>query len=286
MSTISRPASSLSQYRPATGYEGVLPINDNITNRPSSRLSVHSINYDDDDNMMCRPGSRQSVRSYTSHKQTGPHSRPASSLSQQRPGTGNEGVFSNTGGTANRPNSRLSIHPNDDDDDDDDIICRPESRLSVRSNTSHGKTRPKSGSSLQSHKHTTNRPLSRTSIQSTKFERLISRSRTVSCDEIHQTRPMSRTSKQNRPSSTTSVRPVTSNCSLLSNHKTFSSSACPTKLVAKCNDYAPPEVLTCCVLDSTVRPCSILSMSKLKEENHGIDEKNTLIFGRDRGKSF
>jgi len=289
MSTISRPASSLSQYRPATGYEGVLPNNDCITNRPSSRLSAHSTNSnynndddddDDDASMMCRPGSRQSVCSYSSHKQNRPHSRPTSSSSQQRPQTGCEGVLSNTDGTANRPNSRLSVHPKDDDDGDHDIICRPESRLSVGSNTSHGQIRPRSRSSLQSHKQTTSRPCSRTSVQSTEFER------PVSSDEIHQTRPRSRTSKQNRPLSGTSVRPVRSNCSMLSEHKKCSSSAYPTKLFAECTDSATPELVTRCVVDPTVRPCSNLSTSKLKEDKHGVARKNTQIFGPDRGKSF
>jgi len=108
----------------------------------------------------------------------------------------------------------------------------------------------------------------------------------MSCDEIHQTRPRSRTSKQNRPSSRTSVRPVRSNCSMLSKHEKSSSSECPTKLVAKCTDYAPPELVTRCVVDPTVRPCSNLSTSKLKGGNRGGDGKNTLIFGPNRGKSF
>ncbi|CAI6371132.1 unnamed protein product [Macrosiphum euphorbiae] len=279
MSTISRPASSLSQYRPATGYEGVLPNNDCTTDRPSSRLSVHSTNSncndDIDASMMCRPGSRQSVCSYSSHKQTRPHSRPTSSSSLQKPETECEGVLSNTDGTTNRPNSRLSVHPNDD------FICRPESRLSVGSNTSHGQTRPGSRSSLQSHKQTTSRPCSRTSVQSTKFERPVSRSRVMSCDEIQQTTTRSRTSKQNRPSSRTSVRPVRSNCSMLSNHEKFSSSAPPAKLVTECTDYVKPELVT-----PTVRPCSNLSTPRLKEDNHGVDEKNTLIFGPDRDETL
>ncbi|XP_060856924.1 uncharacterized protein LOC132934603 [Metopolophium dirhodum] len=284
MSTISRPASSLSQYRPATGYEGVLPNNDCTTNRPSSRLSVHSTNSNDDASMMCRPGSRQSVCSYSSHKQARPHSRPTPSSSQQRSETGCEGVLSNTDGTANRTNSRLSVHLNDDDDDN--IICRPESRQSVGSNTSHRQTRHRSRSSLQSHKQTTSRPCSRTSVQSIEFERPVSRSRAMSCDEIHQTRPRSRTSKQNRPSSRTSVRPVRSNCSMLSKHEKNSSSESSTKLVAECTDYAPPELVTRCVVDPTVRPCSNLSTSKLKEDNHSGDEKNTLIFGPNRDETL
>jgi len=286
MSTISRPASSLSQYRPGTGYEGVLPNANGTMDRPSSRLSVHSNYNDDDDSMMCRPGSRLSVRSYTSHTQARPHSRPVSSLSQHRPGTGNEGMLPNTDDIANRPNSRLSIHVNDDGDDPG-IICRPDSRLSVRSNTSHGQTRPQSGSSQQSHKQPTNRPLSRTSVQSAKVERPVSRSRAMSCDQIYQTRPTtSSTSKQKWPSSGTSVRSVRSNCSMLSKHKTSSSSAGPTKLVEECNDYAPPESLTRCVVEPTVRPCSNLSTSKLKGDNRGVDEKAALIlFGPDRGIS-
>ncbi|KAF0761801.1 Uncharacterized protein FWK35_00013435 [Aphis craccivora] len=93
--------------------------------------------------------------------------RPASSLSQYRPGTGYVGVLPN---------------------------LRPNSSLSVRSNTSDEQIIP-------------TRPLSRTSVQS--------------CDEIYQIRPTSRMSKQDRPSSRTSVRSVKSNCSMLSEHNNY-----------------------------------------------------------------
>jgi len=166
-------------------------------------------------------------------------SRPASSLSQYRPGTGYEGVLPNTDDITNRPDSRQSIHSNSNDDDDS-MMCRPGSRLSVRSNTSHGQSRPDSRSSIQSCKQPIcrDRPLSRTSVQSTGFDKPVSRTRTKSCDEINQTRPTSKMSNHNRPLSRTSVRSVKSNCSLLSKHKTSSSPACPTKLVAVSNGCA------------------------------------------------
>ncbi|KAL5241812.1 hypothetical protein ACI65C_009222 [Semiaphis heraclei] len=281
MSTISRPASSLSQYRPGTGYEGVLPNADGTTDRPNSRQSVdYNCNGDDDDSMVCRPGSRLSVRSNTSHHEqtTRPHSsRPASSLSQHcRPGTGDARVLPNTDSTTDRLNSRLSAHPGNGDENED-ITCRPDSRLSVRPKSSQAPTRPQSRSPLQP----ACRPLS--SVQSARFDRPVSRSRTVSCDEIYHTRPRPRTSKHNRPSTGTSVRSAKSNCSLLSKNETSSSHACPaTKLVA-----TPEPLTTSCVVDPTVRPCSNLSKSKLKEDNnHGGDGKNTLIFGPDRDETL
>lgn len=172
--------------------------------------------------------------------------RPASSLSQYRPGTGYVGVLPN---------------------------LRPNSSLSVRSNTSDQQiipTRPHSRLSLQSHKEPIIRPLSRTSVQS--------------CDEIYQTRPMSRMSKQDRPTSRTSVRSVKSNCSMLSKHETFSPSECPTKLLAECKDNGLPESLTCGLIDPAVLPGSNLSTTKPEEKNQCVDEKTSFIYGHDRGK--
>ncbi|KAE9537616.1 hypothetical protein AGLY_006639 [Aphis glycines] len=175
--------------------------------------------------------------------------RPASSLSQYRPGTGYVGVLPNL-----RPNSSLSVRSNTSDEQI--IPGRPRSRLS-----------------LQSHKEPMSRPLSRTSVQS--------------CDEIYQTKPMSRISKQDKPSSRRSVRSVKSNCSMLSKHETFSPSVCPTKLVAECKDYGLPESPTCGLIDpAAVPPGSNLSTSKLEEKNQCVDEKTLFIYGHDRGSSI
>jgi len=168
--------------------------------------------------------------------------RPASSLSQYRPGTGYVGVLPNL-----RPNSSLSVRSNTSDEQI--ISTMPHSRLS-----------------LQFHKEPISRPLSRTSVQS--------------CDEIYQTRPMSRISKQDRPSSRTSVRSVKSNCSILSKHETFSPSECPTKLVVECKDYGLNRGL----IDPAVPPGSNSSTSKLKEKNQCVDEKTSFTYGHDRGK--
>jgi len=57
---------------------------------------------------------------------------------------------------------------------------------------------------------------------------------------------------------------------MLLKNETFSSSACPTKLVAERTDYASPE---------SSQTCS--NLSKLKEDNHGIDgKKHTNIWTR------
>lgn len=172
--------------------------------------------------------------------------RPASSLSQYRPGTG-----------------YVSVLPN----------LRPNSSQSVRSNTSDEQiipTRPHSRFSLRSHKEPISRPLSRTSVQS--------------CDEIYQTRPMSRMSKQDRPSSRTSTRSVKSNCSMLSKHEMFSPSACSTKLEVECKDYGLPKSATCGLINPAVLPGPNLSTSKLEEKNQCVDEKTSFMYGHNRGK--
>lgn len=110
MSIINRPASSLSQYRPGTGYDGVLPEIDCTTDRPDSRLSVHS-----------RPGSRLSA-----------HSRPGSGLSAQSRPDSRLSVQS-------RPDSRLSVQSRPD--------SRPGSSQSTRCRSGSWHVRPRSGSS-------------------------------------------------------------------------------------------------------------------------------------------
>ncbi|KAF0769359.1 Uncharacterized protein FWK35_00004939 [Aphis craccivora] len=102
-------------------------------------------------------------------------SRPASSFSQCKPGTGYVVVFPNLSPNTSRP---------------------------VYFNTSHEQIitiRLHSRSSLQSHKEPISRPLSRTSVQSVEFNRPITRAKTKSCDEIYQTKPMSRIPNQDRP---------------------------------------------------------------------------------------
>jgi len=89
----------------------------------------------------------------------------------------------------------------------------------------------------------------------------------MSCDEIYQTRPMSRTPKQDGPSFRTSVRSVKFNYSMLSKHEKFSPSECPTKLVAECKDYGLAESLTCGLIDTAVLSGSNLSTSKLDEKS-------------------
>ncbi|XP_050439767.1 coiled-coil domain-containing protein 81-like [Adelges cooleyi] len=86
-SVISRPASSLSQYRPGTGYERVLPMPSDNAKRPTSRLSVCSLR------PISRPSSNLSVRS--NHQSNRPGSRGLSrqssirSRSLERPASSN-----------------------------------------------------------------------------------------------------------------------------------------------------------------------------------------------------
>ncbi|XP_050528081.1 uncharacterized protein LOC126898184 [Daktulosphaira vitifoliae] len=103
-SIISRPASSLSQYKPGSGYERVLPI-----------LNANSI----------RPSSRQSVESF------GRISRPSSRLS----------IYSRE---SNRSLSRLTTYEGEQK--------KPLSRSSIRSNQTNMKHRPSSQNSNNSYR--------------------------------------------------------------------------------------------------------------------------------------
>lgn len=153
MSMISRPASSLSKYRPSTGYKAVFPINDDDNDDNDDDNDDDDKDKDNDNDIPCRPHSSQSVRSSTSaHEQTRPQSR-SFPLSRNRPLTaGYERVFS-----------------------DENVICGPYPRRSgtpaswaVRSDKSAVKqqTRPDSRSSLHSmsSKHKKGEPDAKTTL--------------------------------------------------------------------------------------------------------------------------
>lgn len=181
MAVISRPASALSQYRPGTGYAGVLPTSNDQTTRPCSRLCTE---LDD----QARPQSRLSLNSCDQirpmSRESGEFIRPVSRLS-----------------VSSRPCSRLCTNV--------DKNTRPQSRLSLRS--CEQKTRPMSRTSIRSDESVTNllcRPESGHSIPSNKDIR--PKSRTPAVQSCKQTRPTSNMSDRSTKQKMTLTRSCTS----------------------------------------------------------------------------
>ncbi|VVC42662.1 Domain of unknown function DUF4496 [Cinara cedri] len=242
ISAISRPASSLSQYRPGTGYAGVLPgLNSQMhrpcsrlctepgdQNRPSSRQSLCSYNQG-------RPTSRSSIQSRESKRPCSAMSaisRPTSSMSKCRPGTANADEFMNSNGqTSSRPGSRLCTESNDQPKSQPDQ-ARPTSRESVHSDKF---VRPVSRLSMVS-----SRPDSRLCAQQDEHKSLQSRLSLRSCD--HKARPMSRTSVRSNDSiSNLSCRPD-SRQSLQSDKKPSPKSRSPAE--QSCNQLRPTSSMS------------------------------------------